>query len=152
MAEVTGNKWFTATEPSHLNGSLNHSGTNHWDWTESFKRLNHSGTNHSHVAQRCKTSLWLFVIIFCRRNGAKTGNMVSKTLVSYIYIYIYAFSRMYLNINLFIKLLYKINSTFVIMLILKKKRHSSCDFNYVKRKYMHFLPHILNFAITLNAF
>ncbi len=50
--------------------------------------------------------------------------------------------------NLYIKLLYKINITFAIVFILKKKQHS-CDFNYVKRKY---IPHILNFAITLNAF
>ncbi len=43
--------------------------------------------------------------------------------------------RKSLNINsLFIELLYKINMTFVIMHILKKKRLSSCDFNNVKRK------------------
>ncbi len=58
-----------------------------------------------------------------------------------------------LNMNLlFIELLYKIKITFLIVLILKKKQHSSCDFNYVKRKYIHFLPHILNFAIILDAF
>ncbi len=62
--------------------------------------------------------------------------------------------RKSLNINLlFIELLYKINITFVIMLIFEeKKRHSSCDFNCMKRKYINFLPHILNFAIILNAF
>ncbi len=51
-----------------------------------------------------------------------------------------------LNINLlFIELLYKINITFVIMHILKKK-HLSCDFNYVKRNYIHFLPPYLEFC------
>ncbi len=65
---------------------------------------------------------------------------------------IWCLKRKYLNINvLFIDLLYKINITFVLMLILKKKRHPLCDFNYVKCKYIHFLPHILNFAIILNA-
>ncbi len=44
--------------------------------------------------------LWLFAIIFCRRNGAKTGN---KSL----------------DISLFfIELLYKISITFVTMLII----------------------------------
>ncbi len=47
---------------------------------------------------------------------------------------IWCLKRKYLNINLlFIELLYKINITFVIMLIFEeKKRHSLCDFNYVK--------------------
>ncbi len=66
---------------------------------------------------------------------------------------LWCLKRKYLNINsLFIDLLYKINITFIIMLILKKKQHSLLAFNYVKRKYIHFLPHILNFAINLNAF
>ncbi len=66
---------------------------------------------------------------------------------------IWCLKRKYLNINLlFIELLYKSNITFVTMLILKKKQNSLSDFNYAKRKYIHFLPHILNFAITLNAF
>ncbi len=66
---------------------------------------------------------------------------------------IWCLKRKYLNINLlFIDMLYKINITFVIMLILKKKRHPLCDFNYVECKYIYFLPHILNFAIILNAF
>ncbi len=66
---------------------------------------------------------------------------------------IWCLKRKSLNINaLFIELLYKINITFVIMHILKKKQHSLLDFNYVKRKYIHVLPHILNFAINLNAF
>ncbi len=48
---------------------------------------------------------------------------------------LWCLKRKSLNINsLFIELLYKINMTFVIMHILKKKRLSSCDFNYVKRK------------------
>ncbi len=59
---------------------------------------------------------------------------------------IWCLKRKSLNINvLFIDLLYKIN-TLVIMLILKKKRHSSCDFNYGKRKYIHFLPPYLEFC------
>ncbi len=66
---------------------------------------------------------------------------------------IWRLKRKSLNINLFfIELLYKINITFVIMLNLKTKRHPLCDFNYMKCKYIHFLPHILNFAIILNAF
>ncbi len=64
---------------------------------------------------------------------------------------IWGLKRKYLNINLlFIELLYKINITFVIMLIFEEK--TSCDFNHMKRKCIHVLPHILNFAITLNAF
>jgi len=36
---------------------------------------------------------------------------------------------------------------------MKIKRHSLCDFNYKKRKYIYiFCPHILNFVIILNAF
>ncbi len=77
---------------------------------ESFKRLNHSGTNHSHVAQKRKTVMWLFVI---KKNWGVKWHLKHK----------------YLNVNLlFIELLYKINITFVTVLILKKKRHSSCDF------------------------
>ncbi len=63
---------------------------------------------------------------------------------------------------LFIELLYKINITFVIMLILDDKSvgYSSCDINYMKffiyiyiYIYTHIhLPHILNFVIILNAF
>ncbi len=53
----------------------------------------------------------------------------------------------YLNNSLlFIELLYKINITFVIMLIVKKKRHPLCDFNYVKCIYIHFLPPYLEFC------
>ncbi len=60
---------------------------------------------------------------------------------------IWCLKRKYLNINLlFIDLLYKINITFVIMLILKKKRHPLCDFNYVKCKYIDFLPSYLEFC------
>ncbi len=51
-----------------------------------------------------------------------------------------------LNINLFIELLYKINITFVIMLIFEEKRQSSSDFNYMKHKYIHFLPPYLEFC------
>ncbi len=50
---------------------------------------------------------------------------------------------------LFIELLYKINITFVIMLTFgEKKRHSSCDINYmtlyIYRLYI-FCPHNLNY-------
>ncbi len=56
-----------------------------------------------------------------------------------------------LNINLlFIELLYIIIITFVTMHILKKKRLSSCDFNYMKRKYIHFLPPYLEFCILID--
>ncbi len=48
---------------------LNHL-TSHYDWTESFKRLIDSFRNESQTLKM----LWLFAIIFCRRNGAKTGN------------------------------------------------------------------------------
>ncbi len=68
---------------------------------------------------------------------------------------LWCLKRKSLNINsLFIELLYKINMKFVIMHILKKKRPSSCDFNYVKRKLSKYIfcLHILNFAIILNAF
>ncbi len=44
---------------------------------------------------------------------------------------IWCLKRKSLNINLlFIERLYKINITFVIMLIFEEKRHPSCDFNY----------------------
>ncbi len=67
------------------------------------------------------------------------GEMEQKQAIWYL-------KRKSLDINLlFIELLYKIN-TFVIMLILKKKRHPLCDFNYVKRKYIHFLPPYLEFC------
>ncbi len=83
----------------------------HCDRTESFKQLNHSGTNHYHFAQRRKTALWRF-ITFC------VGEMEQKQAI-------WCLKRKSLNINsLFIKLLYKINITFVIMHILKKKRLS----------------------------
>ncbi len=61
---------------------------------------------------------------------------------------IWCLKRKSLNINLlFIDLLYKNNITFVIMLILKKKkRHPLCDFNYMKCKYIHFLPPYLEFC------
>ncbi len=87
-ADVTVNKWVIATEPSHhLNGSLNHSGTNHWD------------SKH-----RC-SCLELFFV----------GEMQQKQAI-------WCLKRKYLNINLlFIELLYKINITFVIMLIFEEK-------------------------------
>ncbi len=65
--------------------------------------------------------------------------------------------RKSLNINLFIELLYKINITFVIMLTFSdgERCHSLCDINYMKfykyRLYI-FCPHVLNYAIILNAF
>ncbi len=66
---------------------------------------------------------------------------------------IWCLKRKSLNINLlFIELLYKINITFLIMLIFEEKRHASCDINYMKHKYIYFLPHVLNFAIILKAF
>ncbi len=76
--------------------------------------------------------LWLFGHIFL-------GEMERKQAI-------WCLKLKYLNIKLFIELLYKINITFVIMPTLKKKRHSSFDFNYVKRKYTHFLPPYLEFC------
>ncbi len=75
--------------------------------------------------------LWLFGIIF-------VGEMEQKQAI-------WCLKRKSLNISLlFIELLYKINITFVIVLIFEEK-------NGMKRKYI-FCPHILNFAIFLNAF
>ncbi len=80
---VTINKWVIVTEPNHLNGSLIHSWTNHWD------------SKH-----RC-SCLELFFVC----------EMQQKQAIWYL-------KRKYLKIHLlFIELLYKINITFVIMLI-----------------------------------
>ncbi len=76
---------------------------------------------------------------------------------------IWCLKRMSLNINLlFIELLYKISITFVIMLIFEEKNGTLrviffffffFFFYYMKLyKCIHFLPHILNFVIFLNAF
>ncbi len=57
-----------------------------------------------------------------------------------------------LNINfLFIELWYKINITFVIMLTLRKIRHSSCDINCMKLYigYIFSAIHILNDVVFL---
>ncbi len=52
-------------------------------------------------------------LFFCLRNGAKQA--------------IWCLKRKYLNINLlFIELLYKINITFVIMLIFEEKKGTLC--------------------------
>ncbi len=49
-----------------------------------------------------------------------------------------------LNINsLLIELLYEINITFVIIF---EERHPSCDFNYMKYKYINFLLPYLEFC------
>ncbi len=56
--KVTGNKWFIATEPNHLNG---------WIIQKRITIM---------LLRDAKTAL---LIILSRRNGAKTGNMVSKT-------------------------------------------------------------------------
>ncbi len=68
---------------------------------------------------------------------------------------IWCLKRKSLNINLLlIELLYKINITFVIMLIFEEKYGTLRVILTVWNSYVykHFLPHILNFAIILNAF
>ncbi len=60
--KVTGNKWVTAIEPNHLND---------WIIQERITLM---------LLRDTKLKLQLFGIKKnCRRNGAKTGKMVSKT-------------------------------------------------------------------------
>ncbi len=67
---------------------------------------------------------------------------------------IWCLKRKYLNINLlFIELLYKINITFVIMLIFEEKNGTlPVNLTIWNVNIYIFCPHILNFAIILNAF
>ncbi len=100
--QVSVNKWVIATEPNHLNG-----------W---FIQERNNIVLLLRDAKQCCSCLELFFVAEMERKQA-----------------IWCLKRKSLNINLlFIELLYKINITFVIMLLFEEKRHSSFDFNHMK--------------------
>ncbi len=117
--QVTVNKWVIATEPNHLT-------------VDSFR----NGTTSSCCSETQNSAVAVWNYFFVGETGQKQA--------------IWCLKRTSLNINLFfIELLYKINITFVIMLIFEEKNlHSSCDFNHMKYIYiyMHFLPPYLEFC------
>ncbi len=90
---------------------------------------------------RLKTVLWLFVNFFF------FGEMLQKQAI-------WCLKCKSHDINLlFIELLYKINITFVIMLIFEEKNGTLCVILIIWNVNIYiFCPHILNFAIILNAF
>ncbi len=122
--QVTVNKWVIATEPNHLNS-----------WF--IQELNNI-ILLLRDAKQCCSCLELFFV----------GEMEQKQEI-------WSLKRKSLNINiLFIELLYKINITFVIMLIFEEKNGTLhvilIILNYIYIRI--FCPHILNFVIILNAF
>ncbi len=125
--QVTVNKWFIVTEPTHLNQNI---------WIISSK-----ARKHCHVAQRHKTAVAVFGIFF-------VGKMEQKQEI-------WCLKRKSLNINLlFIELLFKINIIFVIILIFEETNGTLCVIltKWNDRNIYILCPHILNFVIILNVF